>query len=52
MIGNTLHTTQHPGGGGEVMLHFGMLYGLGANMILYALLIRARTIVIAFLGLA
>ncbi len=37
-----------PGGGGEVWLYFGVLFGLGANMILFALLRQANTF---FLGL-
>lgn len=39
-----------PGGGGEVFLHFGVLYALGANMILFAFLLRAGTALIAFLS--
>ncbi len=41
---------QPPGGGGEVMLHFGVLYGLGANMIVFALLLRANPALIAIIS--
>ncbi|MBN2432418.1 MAG: DUF1624 domain-containing protein [Acidobacteria bacterium] len=40
-----------PGGGGDVLLHFGVLYGLGATMIAFAFLMRARTMVIVLLSL-
>lgn len=39
-----------PGAGGEVMLHFGVLYGLGAAMIVCALLLRAPTALLVALG--
>lgn len=43
-------TSQPPGGGGEVLLHFGVLYGLGVAMIVGALLLRAPTFVLAVLA--
>jgi len=50
-IGGMLKMTEPPGGGGEVMLHFGVLYGLGSNMIIFALLLRANTFFITFLSI-
>lgn len=50
-IGTKLQTMEPPGGGGEVMLHFGVLYGLGANMIVFAFLMRVRTMGIVLLSI-
>jgi len=50
-LGNGLKMIEPPGGGGEVMLNFGVLYGLGANMIVFAFLLRAHSILIAFLSI-
>jgi len=36
-----------PGGGGQVILHFGVLYGLGANLIMWSLLLRTPIVLIA-----
>lgn len=43
--------TRPPGGGSEVLLHFGVLYGLGASMIVCAFLLRLSTIVLAAISL-
>lgn len=43
--------TQPPGGGSSVMLHFGVLYGLGASMIVCAFLLRLNAIVLACISL-
>ncbi len=43
--------TRPPGGGGEVLLHFGVLYGLGASMIVCAFLLRLNAIVLACISL-
>ena len=43
-------TIQPPGGGGEVRLHFGVLFGLGATMILGSLIMRLPAIVILALS--
>jgi len=51
-IGNGVKAMQPPGGGGEVMLHFGVLYGLGSNMIIFAFLMRANSAIIAFLSIS
>ena len=40
-----------PGGGSEVLLHFGVLYGLGASMIVCAFLLRLNAIVLAIISL-
>lgn len=40
-----------PGGGSGVMLHFGVLYGLGASMIVCAFLLRLNAIVLACISL-
>jgi uncharacterized membrane protein len=46
-IGGHHYMTKPPGGGDEVMMHFGVLFGLGASMILTALLIRLKSFIIA-----
>ncbi len=43
--------SQPPGGGSSVMLHFGVLYGLGASMIVCAFLLRLNAIVLACISL-
>jgi uncharacterized membrane protein len=48
---NVRQMIEPPGGGERVMLHFGVLYGLGSNMILFALLLRANTVFIAILSI-
>lgn len=50
-ISNGLKMMEPPGGGEGVILHFGVLYGLGANMIVFALLLRANAALIAFLSI-
>lgn len=41
MFSGTSHTTKPPGGGGEmVLLHFGVLYALGAAMIFWSFFLR------------
>lgn len=47
-ISNGLKMIEPPGGGEAVTLHFGVLYGLGANMIIFAFLLRAKAGLIAF----
>jgi uncharacterized membrane protein len=44
------NTIQPPGGGGEVWLHFGVLFGLGAAMILGSLIMRLPAAVLLVLG--
>jgi uncharacterized membrane protein len=51
IISKELKMMEPPGGGGEVMLHFGVLYGLGSNMIVFAFLLRANTVFIALLSI-
>jgi len=46
------NTIQPPGGGGEVRFHFGVLFGLGAAMILGSLIMRFSTAVILSLSFA
>jgi uncharacterized membrane protein len=41
-----------PGGGEKIFLHFGVLYALGASMIIWALLFRFRTSIILALSAA
>jgi uncharacterized membrane protein len=52
----TVQTTpvsvEPPGGGGSVMLHFGVLYALGASMICCAFLLRVPSAILALLGTA
>ncbi len=43
--------TRPPGGGSEVLLHFGVLYGLGASMIVCAFLLRLNAIVLVCISL-
>ncbi len=43
--------SQPPGGGSSVMLHFGVLYGLGASMIVCAFLLRLNAIVLDCISL-
>lgn len=43
--------TEPPGGGSQVLLHFGVLYGLGASMIVCAFLLRLNAIVLACISL-
>ncbi len=43
--------TKPPGGGSDVLLHFGVLYGLGASMIVCAFLLRQKTVVLAAISL-
>jgi uncharacterized membrane protein len=50
-ISKELKMMEPPGGGEGVMLHFGVLYGLGSNMIVFAFLMRANTVFIAFLSI-
>jgi uncharacterized membrane protein len=50
-FGNLHQFIEPPGGGGGVRLHFGVLYGLGSNMIIFAFLLRAKTVFIAFLSI-
>jgi len=50
-ISNGLKMMEPPGGGEGVILHFGVLYGLGSNMIIFALLLRANAALIAFLSI-
>jgi uncharacterized membrane protein len=50
-LGNGVRMTEPPGGGGSVLFHFGVLFGLGANMILFSLLLRMRSFLIAVLSL-
>jgi uncharacterized membrane protein len=42
--------TDPPGGGGPVLLHFGVLYALGASMIVSAPLLRAPSTLVAAAG--
>ncbi len=49
-MGDKLPMAAAPGGGGEVLFHFGVLYGLGANMIVLALLMRAGTGLVALVS--
>ena len=51
MIGEKPSGITPPGGGGEVFLHFGVLYGLGATMIVFSLLLRVRPVYIALLSI-
>jgi uncharacterized membrane protein len=45
------HTTRPPGGGGEtVLLHFGVLYALGATMIFWSFLLRFSSAVFVSLS--
>lgn len=44
-------TMESPGGGEGVMLHFGVLFGLGANMIVCAFLLWANVALIAFISI-
>lgn len=44
-------SSQPPGGGSSVMLHFGVLYGLGASMLVCAFLLRLNAIVLACISL-
>jgi uncharacterized membrane protein len=47
------HVTRPPGGGGEtVLLHFGVLYALGATMIFWSFLLRFGSAVFVSLSLA
>lgn len=41
-----------PGGGDTVLLHFGVLYGLGAAMIVCALLLRLNSVVVIAVSIA
>lgn len=50
-LGDKLPMAVPPGGGGDVLLHFGVLYGLGANMIVFSLLMRAGTGLIALVSI-
>jgi uncharacterized membrane protein len=50
-ISKELKMMEPPGGGSEVILHFGVLYGLGSNMIVFAFLLRAKIVFIAFLSI-
>lgn len=43
--------TKSPGGGSEVLLHFGVLYGLGASMIACAFLLRLNAIFLTVISL-
>ncbi len=49
-LGNQIPLVPPPGGGTEVMLHFGVLYGLGASMIVCALLLAAPSVVLVILA--
>lgn len=49
-LGDKLPMAAAPGGGGEVLFHFGVLYGLGANMIVLALLMRAGAGLVALVS--
>lgn len=49
-MGDKMPMAAPPGGGGEVLFHFGVLYGLGANMIAIALLMRAGTGLVALVS--
>jgi len=51
MLSGGLETMKPPGGGDAVMLHFGVLYGLGGNMILFAFLRRLKVWIILVLSL-
>jgi len=46
------NTIQPPGGGGDVWFHFGVLFGLGATMILGSLIMRFPSVVILSLSIA
>lgn len=50
VLGPTSTTAQPPGGGSSVLLHFGVLYGLGAAMILSVWLLRLSVPVLVGLG--
>jgi uncharacterized membrane protein len=50
-LGAGVKQIEPPGGGEAVMLHFGVLYGLGASMILFAILLRANAVTIASLSI-
>ena len=50
-LSDSLQMVKPPGGGNEVMLHFGVLYGLGATMIVWALFLRFRFIFVAILSI-
>jgi uncharacterized membrane protein len=50
-LSDSLQMVKPPGGGNGVMLHFGVLYGLGATMIVWALFLRFRLIFVVLLSI-
>jgi uncharacterized membrane protein len=50
LLGDRMPMTAPPGGGGDVLFHFGVLYGLGANMIVFALLMRSGAALVALVS--
>ena len=51
MFSGTSHTTRPPGGGEMVLLHFGVLYALGAAMIFWSFLLRFGSAVFVSLSI-
>lgn len=50
-IGNSVQMINPPGGGKQVWFHFGVLYALGASMIVCCLLLRVRTAIALLLSI-
>lgn len=50
-IGHSIQMINPPGGGGKVWFHFGVLYALGASMIVCGLLLRVRTAIALLLSI-
>ena len=51
MFSGISHTTKPPGGGETILLHFGVLYGLGAAMIFWSFLLRFSSTVFVSLSI-